>query len=813
MDKTRHVRGFLRGRPSVIGGVSIAERSAHRGAPLRVFLSVLALLVLPLIAFAQGSDRVVKTNGYASVDGIHLGDKFKVAVGIEVSEGYHINAHRPSLDFLIPTTVKFEAPADMSISEKPYPAPKHRRFEFAPDTELAVHDGTIFVTADVQFAGALTLPHGGHELIRATVTVQACNDTQCLAPADLMVEIPISYIPAKQATKAANAEVFAMAAAQPEGSADDALPGGLIQYQGGSTATDSLGDKLAASGLASVLLGVFFAGLLLNTTPCVYPIIPITIGFFVNQSAAQAGKPKITKTFLMASMYVLGMALTYSLLGVIAAKSGGLFGAALQNPIVLVGLAAVMVALALSMFGVYEFKLPESLNRFATSSAQSTSGTVGAFVMGLTMGIVAAPCIGPFVLALLVHVGTKGSAAYGFMLFFVLALGLGLPYLVLGTFSGAINALPRSGLWMVTVRKVFGLVLIGMALYFLMPLMGDRTTLVFIIFFALSALYLILWEAGRTKPKQFAWVLRVVGIGAAVVSVAMALPKKIETEIAWQPYTEQALAQAQKDGRGVIIDTFADWCIPCKELDKLTFTDHTVKSEAERFVTLKLDLTSSDPNSEAGRARTRFGIRGVPTVLFLDNTGRELADLRLEGFEKPSAFLGRMKQVESSPAGSLKLAKNAVDSKSPVADAASGSSSEPAPSINLALLSGGTLALESLRGKVVIVDFWATWCVPCLSEIPMFNQLKKDYQPRGVEVVAISLDEEGSSKVRPFLKAHPMDYTQVIGDQSTAASFNVSADTLPVTLLIDKQGRVRFRHIGITKTDVFEAEINQLLGE
>jgi thiol-disulfide isomerase/thioredoxin len=123
------------------------------------------------------------------------------------------------------------------------------------------------------------------------------------------------------------------------------------------------------------------------------------------------------------------------------------------------------------------------------------------------------------------------------------------------------------------------------------------------------------------------------------------------------------------------------------------------------------------------------------------------------------------------------------------------------------------LKLESLRGKVVLVDFWATWCVPCLSEIPMFNQLKKDYQPRGVEVIAISLDEEGAAKVKPFLKVHPMDYIQVIGDQSTAAAFNVDDSTLPVTLLIDKQGRIRFRHVGITTKDVLEAGISKLLNE
>ncbi len=772
-------------------------------------LALLVTLLAASFALAQGSDRVVKAQGYTSADGVRPGDKFKVAIAVEVGEGYHINAHRPTLEFLIPTSVAFGAPAGISFADEKYPAPKHRRFEFAPETELAVHEGTLFITTEAQADKTIT---PGAATIRALVTVQACNDSQCLAPSDLAVEIPIKIVTANQPIKDANAEIFAKAAAQPESSIVAESSGGLIEYQGGSK--DSIADKLATSGIVSVLLGVFFAGLLLNTTPCVYPIIPITIGFFVNQSAAQKGKPKISRTFFMASMYVLGMALTYSLLGVVAAKSGGLFGAALQNPIVLIVLAGMMVALSLSMFGVYEFKLPESLNRMATSSTQSTSGMLGAFVMGLTMGIVAAPCIGPFVLALLVHVGTKGSAAYGFMLFFVLALGLGLPYLVLGTFSGALKTLPRSGLWMVTVRKVFGLVLIGMALYFLMPLMGAATNYVFISFFAASAIYLLFWEAGRAKPKQFGWVLRAIGIGGAAIAIAMALPKKIESEIPWQPYSEQALADAKREGKGVIIDTFADWCIPCKELDQATFTNADVKTEAGRFVTLKLDLTRSEAGSEGGRAKERFGIRGVPTVIFLDSAGKERSELRLEGFEKPALFVARMKKVESpSGAGASALAKNITDPKAAVADATPGSAPEPAPAVAMNLLNGGVLKLDSLRGKVVLVDFWATWCVPCLSEIPMFNQLKKEYQPRGVEVIAISLDEKGAAKVKPFLKAHPMSYTQVIGDQTTAAAFKVDDSTLPVTLLIDKQGRIRFRHVGITTKDVLEGEINQLLNE
>jgi thiol:disulfide interchange protein len=434
--------------------------------------------------------------------------------------------------------------------------------------------------------------------------------------------------------------------------------------------------------------------------------------------------------------------------------------------------------------------------------------------MGLTMGIVAAPCIGPFVLGLLVHVSTKGDPVYGFFLFFVLALGLGLPYLILGTFSGSIKALPRSGEWMVTVRKVFGLVLIGMALYFLMPLMGEFTTYVLVAFFAISALYLILWESSRAKPKQFGWVLRAIGLGAAVIAVIVALPKGAEAGISWQPYSEQAIDLARKEGKGIIVDTYADWCIPCKELDQLTFTDPEVRRMAESFVTLKLDLTRNDPESEAGRARSRFRILGVPTVIFLDSTGRERTELRLEGFEKPAPFLIRMQQLAASTAGKDMNSPVALEAKNDSYGAGS-AMIEYVPSLNLNLVDGGKLKLNSLKGKVVLVDFWATWCKPCLSEIPMFDELQKIYKDKGFELVAISLDEEGIEIVKPFLKTYPMKYTTVVGDASVAQSFNVNDSVLPVAFLIDKSGRVRFKHVGVTPNarDVFENEIKQLLSE
>jgi thiol:disulfide interchange protein DsbD len=750
----------------------------------------------------QGTAGVVKARGYTSVDGVRPGDKFRVAVEIEIAEGYHINAHKPTLEYLRATTVTFQPPEGLGVEQSKYPAPVKRKFQFE-DAELDVHEGIVYITADARAGDSL---RPGRVNIPAAVTVQACNDNLCLAPSTLNIEVPVQVVAAGQIVKEANPEIFAKAAAAPA----------LVEFR-----SNKIADLLAESGLLITLGSIFLGGLLLNLTPCVYPIIPITIGFFVNQSASVEGAPRLRRTFLMASMYVLGLALTYSVLGVVASMSGGLFGGALQNPLVLIVLAGMMIALALSMFGVYEFKMPDALNRLATSSTTSTSGSLGALLMGLTMGIVAAPCIGPFVLALLVFVGEKGDPMFGFLLFFVLALGLGIPYLFLGTFSGAIKALPRSGMWMVTVRKVFGLVLIGMAIYFVSPLLGDASKYVLIAFFALSALYLIFYEAGRAKPAQFAWVLRGLGVVAAALAIWWAMPRPEGAEIQWRPYSEQALAEARAAGMGVIIDAYADWCIPCKELDADTFRDPEVAKDAERFVTLKLDLTSPADGSEASRAANRFRILGVPTIIFMNAEGEEVSDLRLEGFENASGFIARMKRIESLP-GSPALAKNDLGASAPVGDGSVGakptSGGEPIPALALPLLDGGALDLASFKGKVVLLDFWATWCVPCKAEIKILNKLAAEYKERGLEIVGISYLDEGPEMVKPFVKENPMNYTKALGNPELLGAYKVG-DVLPVTIIIDKQGQIRYRHEGLSSSGMseFESElrgkIEQMLSE
>jgi thiol:disulfide interchange protein DsbD len=768
---------------------------------LNFALCILTVLMISAIGTGQGTERVVTARGVLSVDALKPGSTFKLAVILKVAEGYHVNAHVPTLPDLIATDVEFTAPQGITIGQPVYPAASKRKFQFSPDTELSVYEGEVIITAEGEAASAVE-----SGVIRGTVQVQACNDTTCLQGSRIPIEIPVKIASATQPAGEINGDVFAKAAAGGEQR--------LVEFAGAPVRRDSIAERIQSKGMVLTLLVVFVTGLALNATPCVYPIIPITIGFFTMQGKNTEGGSKVRKMLGMASAYSFGIAITYSLLGVVAALTGGLFGAALQRPFVLIGLAALMVALSLSMFGVYEFRLPQFLNRFASDSTRSVSGVIGALVMGLMMGIVAAPCIGPFVVALLVHVGAKGDPLYGFLMFFVLALGLGAPFLVLGTFSSALARLPRSGEWMVTVRKVMGLVLLAMALYFVIPLMGRATTTAFTVFFTVSAIYLVLWESRHVMLRGFVWVLRAIGGGAAVVAVWLAVSavtdgRATAEALKWEPYSEAGLAAARAEGKPVMIDATADWCLACKELDKETFNDSSVRRAARAFVTMKLDLTLAEKGTDAGMVKDRYGVLGLPTVLFIDPTGRELGGLRLEGFEPPEEFVERLQRVVSASQSPSQPA--ARDQNQTTAQTLTPGQSTT-PDVAFKMLDGTAFDLKAAKGKVVILDFWATWCIPCKSEIPTFNELHKEYNKQGVDIIGISTDEEGAAIVKPYVKANGMRYRIAIGDLDLAGRFGVT-DALPVTILVDRQGKIRFTHVGVTEKETFDAEIKQLIGE
>ena len=608
---------------------------------IRIFTLVLCAHLIQLNVLAQGSQSVVSMQHFASVDGIRNGDFFDLATVLTIAPGYHINAHQPTLDYLIPTQIVFQESKVIHLDTPRYPKPSQHSFSFSPGQSLAVYEGSVTIKTKGE---VVNLGNMSSVTIQGKLTVQACNDNQCLSPAKLSFKIPIKVFQPNILPTPINRKFFNQNKSNlPNNSQTETISNvALLKEFASSSKKDVLSETINSQGFLFTLGLIFLAGLALNTTPCIYPIIPITIGFFTNQADG-----RLRRTFQMALFYVLGMAITYSTLGVIASMTQGIFGSALQHPLVLIALSAIMIAMALSMFGLYEFRLPNIVNQLVPQNSQSTSGIIGALLMGLSMGIVAAPCIGPFVIGLLVHVSSKGNPVYGFFLFFILSLGLGFPYLFLGTFSGILKKLPRSGQWLVTTRKIFGLILLGMALYFLNPLLEPYTPWALALLAGGSSIYLIFYEAPQITPLAFKWFLRILGMGLAVFTIFLVTPSQPKEGISWEIYSEATLIEAQELGRTVMIDVYADWCIPCKELDKYTFSNLSIKTAVKEFIKLKLDMTTNKPNSEASRARKRFRILGVPTIIFLDPTGQELQNSRLEGFEASNLFMERIEKIKT----------------------------------------------------------------------------------------------------------------------------------------------------------------------
>lgn len=574
---------------------------------MKPVVAALLLTLLPALPAVAKVDLQLQI----AEDPVARGASTRITARATIASGWHVNAHTPNEDFLIPTAVVLTLPKGVTAGDVSYPEPEAKTFAFAAGKELLVYEGEISMTAPLSIAEDF---EGDEVVVIAELRYQACNDTTCLPPRTVRAE--------------------AAAAVR----ADDRVGSiGGTSMSPGSTAPSfgiDFASFLSERGLTLTLLLVLALGIGLNLTPCVYPLISVTIAYFGTQ--AKQSSAGVTQ---LALAYVLGITITFSLVGVAAAFSGGIFGAALQKPPVLVFIASVLTLLALSSFGVYQLQPPAWIMQKAGGAS---TGVAGAMFMGSTMGIVAAPCVGPVVIGLLVFVGSQQSVLLGFGLFFALGLGLGLPYLVLARVAGSLHSLPRSGDWLLWVERLFGFLLLGLAVYFVSPLLpAGLRTLALAALIAGAGVYLgFVDNSGHGMPR-FRAMQRAVGVAAVVLAVWLAQPRPAESRIPWEPLDLAAVEAAAASGNPIIIDFVADWCIPCHEMEATTWAHAEVLEEAARFAMFKADITGEDESSASWI--DRYGVQGVPTVIFLDSSGREVR--RNVGYVGPDEMLAAMRDV------------------------------------------------------------------------------------------------------------------------------------------------------------------------
>lgn len=570
----------------------------------------------------RSSAHNVALSHLLSVDKVVRGSTFQAALILDIAKSWHINSHRPTTQYLIATDVQLEPREGYIVTDIKYPKGTLQKLGFS-DQPLDVYEGVVTIFVSVRVSEAIG---GARDTIRGKLRIQSCDDKVCLAPSTISFAIPFDLTDDKATVRMLHEDIFKAYT--------------VGEFQTDVQPQNELAALFETEGSFVAFLAIFVIGLALNLTPCVYPMLSVTVSLFGTQTEANP-----VRVFFRAAVYVLGIATMYSVLGVAAAMGGGLFGSWLQSPWVLGGIGALMFGLALSSFGLYQIQMPYWLT--SRLGGASTTGMLGLYFSGLVVGVFAAPCIGPPVIALLTFVGFKGDALFGFWAFFVLSVGLGFPYLILGTFSGLLKKIPRSGDWLTWVEKIFGVVLTGGALfYFSLAVIPKLAVYVIPLVLVAGGVYLGFLESSGKAKKVMHEVKLAFGIVAIMFGI-YTFSRLQEESISWEPYSEKKLEIARENSQPVIMDFYADWCIPCLELDRSTFVDREVIRTTKDFLRVKVDLTRFDsPESEA--LRKKYNIAGVPTIVFLRPDGSEELSSRVIGYLPPEEFLTRIKPLTGS---------------------------------------------------------------------------------------------------------------------------------------------------------------------
>ena len=596
--------------------MSESKRILH-AAGMLLLCGLLSILGEPPAGAQEDWPEVLHGELFMDRDVVVPGSDFRLVLAIEIKGEYHINCHAPGDEFLIPTVVAIEKLPGFAFDEPIYSPGEEKTYEFSEEP-MRVYEGAVSIGIPARVTAAV---EPGLHRLEATLSYQPCDHMACYPPEEKVFGLDVTVVDLGHQMRPVHAEIV------------DRVDWGGPAPSGETGTEEGFAALVRERGLLLALLIVFVGGLALNLTPCVFPIIPITIGFFTSQSGG-----KTSLAFRLSLAYFLGITLCFSVLGTVAALTGSLFGALLQNPLVLVLIAGVLVYLALSMFGLYEIPL---FTRLQGTTGGARKGLAGAFLMGLTVGLAASPCIGPFVLGLLVFVGNTGDPLMGFLIFSVLAAGLGLPYIVLGTFSGMLSALPRAGTWMAVVKKILAVILFGLVFYFLRPLIPRQVyPLIFAAYLILGGIVLLVVRtSGELKGMRVVRILvAAVFLLWGLYSFYGALGTGQRAELEWAEVTSPAQLQERFNaGRPTVVHFTAAWCAVCHELEEKTYTHPAVLAAGRGTQFLRVDLTGED--QEKKKLREELNVRGLPTILFFDASGRERTRLRQSGFVEPERFV------------------------------------------------------------------------------------------------------------------------------------------------------------------------------
>jgi thiol:disulfide interchange protein DsbD len=605
---------------------------------MRLALLLLLCLVAPASNAESLVDRISSLTVSKQPDFLKPDDAFRLEVKARDAQSLQANFNVTPTYYLYRDKVVFTTKdSNVKIVSVTLPKGEIKHDPNFGDTEVFHHSfqGLIALSRTTNAATSFTLD----------AVYQGCSEEGlCYPPITKTLRVSLPEVVAGQQTKAPLLTESAQPPSQP-------------------VSEDSKIAKLFRDGNFWLIVSFFFgAGLLLSLTPCVFPMIPILSGIIVGRGH------KITHmhAFLLSLAYVLGMAITYAAAGVAAGYSGNLISNALQTPWVLGSFAALFVLLSLSMFGFYEFQLPTALqSKLSDTSNRLHGGHIsGVFAMGALSAIIMGPCVAAPLAGALLYIGQTHDAVLGGVALFVMALGMGVPLLAIGSSAGVL--LPKAGAWMEAVKQFFGVMLLALAIWIIQPLLPVSVEmLLWAALLIFSAIYLRALDALPHNAGGWHKLLKGFGLFALLLGAAYLVGALSGARDILRPLGNVGRAEtlapaslkfsrvkdiadldqriAAAHGQTVMLDFYADWCISCKELERFAFSDPTVKAKLNPVLLLQADVTAY---SEADKALLkRYGLFGPPGILFFDKDGKEVADFRVTGYQDTAQFIKTLQNI------------------------------------------------------------------------------------------------------------------------------------------------------------------------